>query len=49
VVASVGLPLARAMSVVEAAVIAADPAAHEVRRVTEAGQRYVATGRPADR
>src|SRR3954452_12825655 len=40
-----GLPFGRAMVVVEAKVIAADPAGHEARRVAAAAKRYVAAGR----
>ncbi len=40
-----GLPYARAIDVIEARVIAADPAAHETRRQLEQERRYVALGR----
>jgi hypothetical protein len=43
--ALVGLPFGRALDVVEARVIAADPAGHETRRTEQAAQRYVAVGR----
>ena len=43
--ALVGLPTGRALDVLEATVVAADPAAHEARRLAEQQRRYVAVGR----
>jgi hypothetical protein len=43
--AVVGLPWGRAMTVVEAAIIRADPGGHERRRAEAASQRYVAQGK----
>ncbi len=43
--ALVGLPTGRALDVLEAAVVTADPAAHEARRQSEEARRYVAVGR----
>ncbi len=43
--ALVGLPYGRALSVIEAKVIAADPEGHERRRAEEENRRYVALGR----
>lgn len=43
--AVVGLPWGRAMTVMEAAVVAADPGGHARRRAEAAEQRYVAVGR----
>ncbi len=43
--ALVGLPTGRALDVLEAAVLAADPAGHETRRRAEEASRYVALGR----
>ncbi len=43
--ALVGLPPQRARDVIDAAVVAADPVAHEARRRAEQQRRYVAVGR----
>ena len=43
--ALVGLPPQRARDVIDAAVVAADPVAHEARRLAEQQRRYVAVGR----
>jgi hypothetical protein len=43
--ALIGLPLARALDVVHARVIAADPEGHRARREAEEQRRYVSTGR----
>ena len=43
--ALVGLPPQRARDVIEAAVVAVDPVAHEARRLAEQQRRYVAVGR----
>ena len=43
--ALVGLPPQRARDVIDAVVVAADPVAHEARRLAEEQRRYVAVGR----
>ena len=43
--ALVGLPPQRARDVIDAVVVAADPVAHEARRLVEEQRRYVAVGR----
>ena len=46
--AVVGLPWGRALRVVEAKVIAADPAAHEAKLAQRENRRFVSTGRRSD-
>jgi hypothetical protein len=47
--ALLGLPLGRALAVVEAAVIRTDPTDYDALRETEASHRYVSTARPSNR
>jgi hypothetical protein len=49
VTAVTNLPFGRAMSVIEAKIIAADPEGYEERRQQEAERRYVSVGRGANR